>query len=116
MSSLKLIINNSQSELKEDSYFFNKQELKIILNLYARMVSQGFWKDYNFNVSKKNISFSVFKRASENAVFKICKNFKPNNKNFTYYISDRQGNIINTSENLSILIDKIKWNNYKIVS
>ena len=116
MSNLKLIINNSQSDLKEDSYFFNKQELKIILNLYARMVSQGFWKDYNFNISKKNINFSVFKRASENAVFKICKNFKPNNKNFIYYISDRQGNIISTSESLSILIDKKKWNNYKTVS
>ena len=116
MNKLKLIINNTHADSKEDLYFFNKKELKIILNLYARMVSQGFWKDYNFNVSKKNVTFSVFKRTSENAIFKICKNFKPNNKNFTYYISDRQGNILSTSESLDILIDKIKWNKYKIVS
>ena len=98
------------------NYFFNKKELKIILNLYARMVSLGFWKDYNFNISKKSVDFSIFKRTSENPIFKICKNFKPSNKNFTYYISDVRGNILSTSGSLEILIEKIKWNKYKIVS
>tara|TARA_B100000579_G_C22739804_1_gene808513 strand:- start:228 stop:578 length:351 start_codon:yes stop_codon:yes gene_type:complete len=116
LKNLKLIINNSYSDLKEDTYFFNKKELKIILNLYARMVSLGFWKDYNFNISKKSVDFSIFKRTSENPIFKICKNFKPSNKNFTYYISDVRGNILSTSGSLEILIEKIKWNKYKIVS
>ena len=50
MKHLKLIINNKN--ITED-IFFNKKELKIILNLYARMVSNGEWKDYGLSISKK---------------------------------------------------------------
>ena len=58
--------------------------LKSILDLYAKMVSEGSWKDYGLNISSKQVSFSVFKNAAENALYKICKNFKPNNKNLKY--------------------------------
>ena len=40
---LKLVINNSISE-KEQRYFFEKEELKIILDLYAKMVSDDLGK------------------------------------------------------------------------
>ena len=53
MTKLKLVVNNSFSDFKKNEIFFNRQELKIILNLYAKMVSQGYWKDYSFNISKK---------------------------------------------------------------
>ena len=36
---LKLIVNNNFNKY-EDTNFFEKKELKIILDLYARMVSQ----------------------------------------------------------------------------
>ena len=45
------------------------------------MVSNGSWKDYGLNISNKQVSFSVFKNAAENAIYNICKNFKPNSKN-----------------------------------
>ena len=48
MKHLKLIINNDQ---KEKDIFFNKVELQIILNLYAKMVSGGDWKDYGLSIS-----------------------------------------------------------------
>ena len=57
MNKLRLVINNSKSDLEKKNNFFNKQELRIILNLYAKMVSQGFWRDYSFNITKKNVSF-----------------------------------------------------------
>ena len=79
-SNLKLIVNNSHNKI-EEKQFFEKNELKIILNLYAKMVSEGSWKDYGLNISVKQVSFSVFKNAAENALYKICKNFKPSNKN-----------------------------------
>ena len=72
---LKLVINNSQNKI-EEKQFFEKDELKIILDLYAKMVSEGSWKDYGLNISVKQVSFSVFKNAAENALYKICKNFK----------------------------------------
>ena len=41
-NNLRLIINNNINDKKiEDKNFFEKDELKIILNLYAMMVSDG---------------------------------------------------------------------------
>ena len=75
---LKLVINNICSE-KNPQYFCEKDELKIILDLYAKMVSEGSWKDYGLNISSKQVGLCVFKNATENAKYKICKNFKPIN-------------------------------------
>jgi hypothetical protein len=94
-NNLKLIINNQQNK-EDQKQFFEKDELKIILDLYAKMVSEGSWKDYGLNISSKQVSFSVFRNATENALYKICKNFKPKNKNLKYLITDSNGKILNT--------------------
>ncbi len=61
---LKLVINNTYKKVKEKQ-FFEKNELKVILDLYAKMVSEGSWKDYGLNISSRQVSFSVFKNAAE---------------------------------------------------
>ena len=93
----------------EEKFFFEKSELKIILDLYAKMVSNGSWKDYGLNISNKQVSFSVFKNAAENAIYNICKNFKPNSKNLKYCITDSRGRILKNSHDLENLINKINW-------
>ena len=105
---LKLVINNDLSE-ENQRYFFKKEELKIILNLYAKMVSNGSWKDYGLSISSKQVSFSVFKNASEKAIYKICKNFKPPNKNLKYCITDVNCKILNNSYNLENLLKQTNW-------
>tara|TARA_B100000700_G_scaffold200675_1_gene220826 strand:+ start:313 stop:651 length:339 start_codon:yes stop_codon:yes gene_type:complete len=105
---LKLIINNNFVE-DNKNLFFEKEELKIILNLYAKMVSQGSWKDYSLIISNKQIGFSVFKNSSENAKYKICKNFNPNNKNLKYLIIDSEGKILKNSDDLKNLLKNINW-------
>ena len=72
MSNLKLVINNSNKE-QNQRYFFEKKELKIILDLYAKMVSEGSWKDYGLSISSKRVSFSIFKNAAEKAIYNISK-------------------------------------------
>ena len=44
-NNLRLVINNVKKKI-EEKHFFEKDELKIILDLYAKMVSEGSWKDY----------------------------------------------------------------------
>ena len=107
-SNLKLIINNPQNKI-EQKQFFEKDELKIILDLYAKMVSEGSWKDYGLNISTKQVSFSVFKNAAENAIYKICKNFKPKNKNLRYLITDTNGKILRNSYELKTLLKSTNW-------
>ena len=109
---LKLVVNNPHKKI-EERQFFEKNELKIILDLYAKMVSEGSWKDYGLNISNRQVSFSVFKNAAENALYKICKNFKPANKNLKYLITDSNGKILKNSFNLETLLKNINWKNLK---
>ena len=108
-NNLRLIINNVNNKNISEKYFFEKEELKIILDLYAKMVSEGSWKDYGLNISSRQVGFSVFKNAAENALYKICKNFKPKNKNLRYLITDTNGKILKNSYDLNNLIRNTKW-------
>ena len=109
---LKLVINNPHKQI-EERQFFEKNELKIILDLYAKMVSAGSWKDYGLNISNRQVSFSVFKNAAENALYKICKNFKPSNKNLKYLITDSNGKVLKNSFDLEILLKNTNWKKLK---
>ena len=108
-NNLRLVINNVNNKNIDEKYFFEKDELKIILDLYAKMVSQGSWKDYGLSISSRQVGFSVFKNAAENALYKICKNFKPKNKNLKYLITDTSGKILKNSHDLRILLKNTKW-------
>ena len=108
-NNLRLIINNTHNKSIDEKYFFEKNELKIILDLYAKMVSEGSWKDYGLNISSRQVGFSVFKNAAENALYKICKNFKPKNKNLRYLITDTNGKILKNSDNLNNLLKNTNW-------
>ena len=109
---LKLVVNNLKKD-EEIKYFFEKNELKIILDLYAKMVSEGSWRDYGLSISSKQVSFSVFKNAAENAIYKICKNFKPSNKNLRYLITDTNGKVLKNSFDLENLLQSSNWKKLK---
>ena len=113
MKNIKLVINNDFKKEKEK--FFIKKELQSILNLYAKMVSSGTWKDYSFSSGLKEISFDVYQRASDKPVLRILKNLKPNYYNEKFLIKDKNGNILKKSENLNQLINKTSWNNLRLV-
>ena len=100
MKHLKLVVNNRN--IKRD-IFFNKRELKLILNLYAKMVSGGEWKDYGLSISKKEVSFNVYHRASEFPAYKITKNLKAKNKYEIYLVKDATNKTIKKSESLKNL-------------
>ena len=106
---LKLVINNTHKNNLDQKYFFEKDELKIILDLYGKMVSKGSWKDYGLSISSKQVGFSVFKNAAENALYKICKNFKPKNENLKYLIIDTNGKILKNSYDLNNLLKNTNW-------
>ncbi len=108
-NNLRLVINNPNNKKIEDNHFFEKDELQIILDLYAKMVSEGSWKDYGLSISSKQVGFSVFKNTTENALYKICKNFKPKNKNLKYLITDTNGKILKNSYDLNSLLKNTNW-------
>ena len=111
-SKLKLIVNNRFNKREN---FFIKKELQIILNLYARKVSSGDWKDYGLSINKKEITFDIYQRASEKPVYRISKNLNPKNKTEKFYVLDRNGRMVKKSEDLDSLINKIEWTKLKLV-
>ena len=113
MKNIKLVINNEYKKEKEK--FFIKKELQCILNLYAKMVSNGTWKDYSFSSSVKDVSFDIYQRASDRPILRILKNLKPIYYNEKFLIKDKHGNVLKKSKNLNQLIDKTSWNTLKVV-
>ena len=113
MKNLKLIVNNDK--IKKET-FFNKIELKLILNLYAKMVSNGEWKDYGLGISKREISFNVYHRTSDVPVYRITKNLISKSKNEIYSIKNSSNQVIRNSENLENLLNKIVWKKLKLVN
>ena len=111
---LKLVVDNTFRE-KDKKYFFEKNELKIILNLYAKMVSNGSWKDYSFTSGFREVSFNVYQRASDKPVLRILKNLKPQYFNERYLIKDKNGIILKKSEDLNQLINKTSWDKLRLV-
>jgi len=107
-SNLKLVVNNPSNKI-EEKHFFEKDELKIILDLYAKMVSEGSWKDYGLTILSKQLGFIFFRNAAENALYKLCKNFIPKNKNLKYLITDTSGKILKNSYDLRILLKNTNW-------
>ena len=114
MKKIRLVVNNNNKH-KDREKFFIKKELQCILNLYAKMVSNGSWKDYSFSSCTKEISFDVYQRTSDKPVIKITKNLKPIYLNEKYFIKDKDGKVIKKSENLNQLIDKTSWNKLRLI-
>ena len=112
MKNIRLVVNN---DLNNKEIFFIKKELQTILNLYAKMVSYGSWKDYSLSTGSREISFDVYQRSSDKPFLRILKNLKPIYRNEKFLIKDKNGKVIKKSENLNKLITKTSWNNLKLV-
>ena len=52
---------------------FDRGELNRILTIYGRMVAAGEWRDYALDFLEEAAVFSIFRRSSEMALFKVEK-------------------------------------------
>ena len=53
--------------------FFERRELDRLLRLYGRMVAAGEWRDYAIDGLRESAVFSVFRRASEQPLYRVEK-------------------------------------------
>lgn len=53
--------------------YFDRRELTRILNVYGRMVAAGEWRDYAIDSLKDKAVFSVFRRSSEDPLYRVEK-------------------------------------------
>ena len=72
-NNLRLVVNNLDKKKFNENHFFEKNELKIILDLYAKMVSEGSWKDYGLNISSKQVGLVFLKMQLKMLFIKFAK-------------------------------------------
>lgn len=52
---------------------FDRRELSAILSVYGRKVAEGEWRDYAIDHDRDEAVFSIFRRTSEQPLYRIVK-------------------------------------------
>ena len=80
---------------------FDRRELKLILNIYGRMLGLGIAKDYAIDHLREKAVFSIFRRASENPLYTIEKRPKDANRQGAWTVNSPAGGILKRGRDLS---------------
>jgi hypothetical protein len=88
----------------EPHVFFDRRELKLILDLYARMVGQGEWRDYAIGHDRESCSFAVFRRSCDGALYRIVKTPKLARKQGAFTILAQGGRIVRRGRDLAVML------------
>ncbi len=80
---------------------FDRQELGLILNLYGRFVAAGEWRDYAMDFGRDKATFSVFRRAAEQPLYRIVKDPTLARKQGQYAVVAQGGLILKRGQDLA---------------
>lgn len=97
--------SNPGSVHSGETVSFDRQELREILNLYGRKVAEGEWRDYSIDFSPQKAVFSIYRRASECALYKIEKNPKLARKQGAYAVVSVTGLILKRGPDLRRVLE-----------
>ncbi|MDP6389715.1 MAG: DUF2794 domain-containing protein [Alphaproteobacteria bacterium] len=64
--------------------FFNRRELRQLLEIYSRRVMTGEWRDYAIDHQREAAVFSIFRNSFDSPLFAIAK--RPNGKRCDYLV------------------------------
>jgi hypothetical protein len=94
----------SRATNSQDLVAFDRHELRTILDLYARKVAEGEWRDYALDFSVQKAVFSVFRRSSEFALYRIEKVPRLARKQGAYSVIAATGLVLKRGHDLSRVI------------
>jgi hypothetical protein len=90
---------------------FDRHELSAILDLYGRKVASGVWRDYAIDLLRDKAVFSIYRRASEYALYRIEKDLRLARKQGAYSVVAAGGLIMKRGHDLkrvlSVLEDRL---------
>jgi hypothetical protein len=76
-------------------------ELRTILDLYARKVADGEWRDYAIDFTRDKAVFSVFRRTSEIPLYRIEKDPKLARRQGAYAVVAASGLVLKRGHELA---------------
>lgn len=84
--------------------FFDRKELDKILNVYGRMVVAGKWRDYAIDDDAEQVTFSIYRRASEMPLYRVVKCPKWESKQGAFAILSHSGQVLKRGKDLEQLL------------
>jgi hypothetical protein len=80
---------------------FDRLELNRILTIYGRMVAAGEWRDYALDFLDDVAAFSIFRRSSEIALFRVEKRPRLKSKQGQYAVVAAGGQVLRRGHELA---------------
>lgn len=87
---------------------FNREELRLILNVYGRGVAGGEWRDYAIDFSPDRAVFSIYRRASEMPLYRIVKDRRLAAKQGAYALVTATGLVLKRGHDLARVLAAVE--------
>lgn len=94
---------------------FDRRELTAILQLYGRMVASGEWRDYAIDALRDAALFSVYRRTSEMALYRIEKRPKLRAKQGQYAVVAGTGLILKRGNDLAQVLRVFEAKRFRVI-
>ena len=94
---------------------WTRPELSILLNIYGRQVAAGHWRDYAMSDGKEAAIFSMFRRASEVALYKVEKIPTLRRKQGQYVLSGMEGRVLRRGHDLEAVLRFFERKNMRLI-
>ena len=79
---------------------WTRRELGMILGIYGRMVAAGEWRDYAIDHLRERAVFSIFRRASEQPIYRVEKASKGTQRQGAFSVVAMDGRILRRGHDL----------------
>jgi hypothetical protein len=96
------------------SISFDRHELRIILDVYGRLVAAGEMRDYAIDMLRERAIFSLFRRMGEVPTYRVEKDPKLRNRQGAYAVITATGLILKRGHDLARVLSAID-NRLKLV-
>ena len=110
-----MAFDTSHASPRQVTVFFERRELTRLLSLYGRMVSAGEWRDYAIDGLAEAAVFSVFRRASEQPLYRIEKRPALARKQGAWAVVGQGGHVLRRGHELEQVLRLFDRGRFKVV-
>lgn len=114
MSNIVPLSSGRKRPSKPSQVAFDRKELSAILNVYGQMVSQGDWKDYAMDFLADKAVFSIYRKASEHALYRIEKVPELRNKQGQFSVIAPGGLVLKRGHDLKTVLRVFDKQRFKV--
>ncbi len=106
--------SSSANPGKPSQIAFDRKELGQILSVYGQMVSAGHWKDYAMDFLPDRAIFSIYRKASEHALYQIVKTPALRNRQGQFSVIAPGGLILKRGHDLAVVLKVFDKKKFKL--